>query len=86
MHHRVPGAPRVDQTGTAKPAAIRLIRRALGNVRQHIALPLATVTVLVAAVLAGRLSLAAGLLLNEGTALLIIANRLRLLRRGEHSG
>jgi Cd2+/Zn2+-exporting ATPase len=36
--------------------------------------------VLVAAALAGRLSLAAGLLLNEGTALLIIANGLRLLR------
>jgi len=33
----------------------------------------------VAAALAGRLSLTAGLLLNEGTALLIIANGLRLL-------
>jgi hypothetical protein len=45
-------------------------------VRQSIALPLVTVAVLVAAALAGRLSLAAGLLLNEGTALLIIANGL----------
>ena len=40
---------------------------------------------LVAAALAGWLSLTTGLLLNEGTALLIIGNGLRLLRppRGE---
>ena len=63
------------------PHAIRLASRALGNIRQNIALSLGTVVVLVAAALAGRLSLAAGLLLNEGTALLIIANGLRLLRR-----
>jgi Cd2+/Zn2+-exporting ATPase len=36
--------------------------------------------VLVVAALAGGLSLTSGLLLNEGTALLIIANGLRLLR------
>jgi Cd2+/Zn2+-exporting ATPase len=38
------------------------------------------VAILVAAALTGRLSLTSGLLLNEGTALLIIANGLRLLR------
>jgi Cd2+/Zn2+-exporting ATPase len=62
------------------PHAVRLARRALANIRQNIALSLVTVAVLVAAALAGRLSLASGLLLNEGTALLIIANGLRLLR------
>ncbi len=62
------------------PQAVRLARRALGNIRQNIALSLVTVAVLVAAALAGRLSLTLGLLLNEGTALLIIANGLRLRR------
>jgi len=62
------------------PQAIRLARRALVNIRQNIALSLATIAVLVAAALAGGLSLTSGLLLNEGTALLIIANGLRLLR------
>ncbi len=62
------------------PQAVRLARRALANIRQNIILSLVAVAVLVAAALAGTLSLAGGLLLNEGTALLIIANGLRLLR------
>jgi Cd2+/Zn2+-exporting ATPase len=65
---------------TRLPHAVRLARRAVGTIRQNIALSLATVAVLVVAALAGRLSLTSGLLLNEGTALLIIANGLRLLR------
>jgi Cd2+/Zn2+-exporting ATPase len=65
------------------PKAIRLARRAVGNIHQNIALSLATVAVLVTAALAGWISLTSGLLLNEGTALLIIGNGLRLLR-GEH--
>ena len=59
---------------------MRLARHALGIIRQNVALSLGSVAVLVAAALAGRLSLAGGLLLNEGTVLLIIANGLRLLR------
>ena len=62
------------------PAAIRLARRATQVIHQNVALSLASVAVLVAAALTGRLSLTSGLLLNEGTALLIIANGLRLLR------
>jgi Zn2+/Cd2+-exporting ATPase len=65
------------------PRAVRLARRALANIHQNIILSLATVAALVAAALTGRLSLTAGLLLNEGTALLIIANGLRLLRHTE---
>jgi hypothetical protein len=64
------------------PAAIRLARRATRTIHQNVTLSLATVAVLVAAALTGRLSLTSGLLLNEGTALLIIANGLRLLRPG----
>ena len=62
------------------PAAVRLARRAMANVHQNVALSLAAVAILVVAALAGLLSLTEGLLLNEGTALLIIANGLRLLR------
>jgi Cd2+/Zn2+-exporting ATPase len=65
---------------TRLPTAIRLARRALANIQQNIVLSLATIAVLVPAALLGYLSLTAGLLLNEGTALLIIANGLRLLR------
>jgi Zn2+/Cd2+-exporting ATPase len=57
------------------PAAIRLARRATRTIHQNVTLSLATVAVLVAAALTGRLSLTSGLLLNEGTALLIIAQR-----------
>jgi Cd2+/Zn2+-exporting ATPase len=65
---------------TRLPAAIRLARRALANIRQNIVMSLATIAVLIPAALLGYLSLTTGLLLNEGTALLIIANGLRLLR------
>ena len=68
---------------TRLPAAIRLARRALANIRQNIVMSLATIAVLVPAALLGYLSLTSGLLLNEGTALLIIANGLRLLRDKE---
>lgn len=65
------------------PLALRLARRALANIRQNVALSLAAIALLIPAALAGWLSLTSGLLLNEGTALLIIANGLRLLRRAE---
>jgi Cd2+/Zn2+-exporting ATPase len=67
------------------PAALLLARRALTNIRQNVTMSLVTVGVLIAAALAGRLSLTSGLLLNEGTALLIIGNGLRLIRRGRES-
>jgi Cd2+/Zn2+-exporting ATPase len=68
---------------TRLPAAIRLARRARTNIRQNVALSLATNAVLVTAAVAGAFSLTQGILLNEGTALLIIGNGLRLLRRKE---
>jgi len=68
-----------DQLGKL-PAAITLARRAARVIRQNITLSLATIAALDTAALTGHLSLAAGLLLNEGSAVLIIANGLRLLR------
>jgi Cd2+/Zn2+-exporting ATPase len=67
------------------PQAIRLARRALANIHQNIALSLLVVAGLVPAALTGQLTLTEGLLLNEGSALLIIANGLRRLRRKEAS-
>jgi Cd2+/Zn2+-exporting ATPase len=66
---------------TKLPAAITLARKAAVIVSQNIALSLVAIAALDAAALSGNMSLAAGLLLNEGSALLIIANGIRLLRR-----
>jgi Cd2+/Zn2+-exporting ATPase len=49
-------------------------------VHQYVALSLVGVVALIGCALAGLLSLTGGLPLNEGTALLIIANGLRLWR------
>ncbi len=65
----------------ALPAAITLARRTARIIAQNITLSLAAIAALDAAALTGRMSLAAGLLLNEGSAIVIIANGLRLLRR-----
>jgi Cd2+/Zn2+-exporting ATPase len=67
------------------PEAVRLSRRAVANIRQNVALSLTTVAFLVVAAVSGWLSLTTGLLLNEGSALLIIANGLRLLGPGRGS-
>ncbi|WP_279070798.1 cation-translocating P-type ATPase [Microbacterium lacticum] len=64
------------------PAAIRLSRRARNNIKVNIALSLGVVAVLIVAALAGWMSLTTGLLLNEGSAALIILNGLRMLRPG----
>jgi Cd2+/Zn2+-exporting ATPase len=65
---------------TKLPDAIALARRARTVIRRNIALSLATVALLVTTALTGQLTLATGLILNEGAALVIIANGLRLLR------
>ena len=64
------------------PEAISLARRARSNIRQNVTLSLATVSALVIGALAGWLTLTTGLLLNEGSALIIIGNGLRLLAAG----
>jgi len=62
------------------PAAITLARKTARIIRQNIALSLAAIAALGTAAVTGHMFLAAGLLLNEGSALLIITNGLRLLR------
>jgi Cd2+/Zn2+-exporting ATPase len=62
------------------PYALRLSRRAMGNIRQNVAASLAIVALVVSLALLGKIDLVPGLLVNEGSALLVMANGLRLLR------
>jgi Cd2+/Zn2+-exporting ATPase len=63
------------------PYAVSLARRARTNINQNITLSILMVVVLVTAALTGAFSLTQGVLINEGYALVIIGNGLRLLRR-----
>ena len=62
------------------PAAIRLARRSVANLRQNVVLSMLAIAVLVPTALAGLFSLTTGLLANEAMALVVIFNALRLLR------
>ncbi len=62
---------------------VEISRRTVSVIRQNIAFSLATVALLVTSALLGWVSLTTGLLLNEGSALVIIANGVRLLRPRE---
>lgn len=60
--------------------AIRLSSRSINNILQNIAASLAIVAFLIPSALLGWINLVTGLLLNEVSALIVIANALRLLR------
>ena len=62
------------------PEAIRLGRRALRISRQNIAFSIALLAVLIPAALTGALSVAAAVLIHEGSELLAVANGLRVAR------
>jgi Cd2+/Zn2+-exporting ATPase len=62
------------------PQLFTLSRRTMRNIKQNVFASLAVIAVLVPAALAGSIELLTGLLLNEGTALLVILNGLRLLK------
>ncbi len=64
------------------PEAILLARRTIANIRQNITVALLTVALLLAGVLMGGVTMAAGMLFHEGSVLIVIANAMRLLRRG----
>ena len=67
---------------TQLPFAIELSRKALGVIRQNLAFSVFTVSVLVITAVAGWLELWQGVLGHEVSALLVIANGMRLLRKG----
>lgn len=62
------------------PYALRLSQRSIKNIRQNIIASLAIVAFLVPAALFGWVGLLSGLILNEVSALIVIANGLRLLK------
>ena len=59
---------------------VELSRKTLSNIRQNIGMGLAILAGMALAALFGKITLIQGLILNEGGALLVIANGLRLLR------
>lgn len=63
------------------PEAIALAGRTVANIRQNIVIALTTVAVLLAGVLMGGVTMAAGMLFHEGSVLVVIGNAMRLLRR-----
>jgi Cd2+/Zn2+-exporting ATPase len=60
--------------------AIALSRRTVANLRQNVAIALATVAVLVAGVLAGEVHMAGGMLVHQVSVVVVILNAMRLLR------
>jgi len=62
------------------PAAIRLSKATLRNIRQNVAIALLTVTGLLAGVLLGEVHMAGGMLIHEASVLIVILNGMRLLR------
>lgn len=62
------------------PEAIRLARRTVTVMRQNIAIALLTVVVLVVGVFAGGVTMSIGMLVHEGSVLIVIVNAMRLLR------
>ena len=68
------------------PQAISMARRTLANIRQNMAIALATVVLLLAGVLMGGVTMSLGMLVHEGSVLLVILNGMRLLRRPRERG
>lgn len=62
------------------PQAIRLAKRTVAVMRQNIFIALATVVVLLVGVFAGGVTMSLGMLVHEGSVLVVIFNAMRLLR------
>lgn len=61
------------------PEAIRLSRKTLRIIRQNLFVAVATVAVLLAGVFAGSVNMTGGMLVHQGSLLLVVFNSLRLL-------
>lgn len=60
--------------------ALRIARATSRVIRQNLTIALVTVALLLAGVMAGRVDMAGGMLVHEGSVLLVIANAMRLMR------
>lgn len=68
------------------PQAISLAKRTNRVMKQNIVIALATVVVLLVGVFAGNVTMALGMLVHEGSVLIVILNAMRLLRNRRQSG
>jgi Cd2+/Zn2+-exporting ATPase len=62
------------------PEALRISRATVRVIRQNLAIALVTVAALLAGVMVGEVNMAGGMLVHEGSVLLVIANGMRLMR------
>ncbi|MCD6679572.1 MAG: cadmium-translocating P-type ATPase [Burkholderiaceae bacterium] len=62
------------------PEALRISRATVRVIRQNLAIALLTVAALLAGVLAGHVDMAGGMLVHQGSVLVVILNAMRLLR------
>ncbi|WP_404811362.1 heavy metal translocating P-type ATPase [Gulosibacter chungangensis] len=66
------------------PEAIRLARRTVNIMRQNIAIALITVILLLVGVFSGGVTMSVGMLVHEGSVLIVILNAMRLLRNSRN--
>src|SRR5699024_12100185 len=64
------------------PEAVGLAQRTVRVMKQNIVIALATVVILLLGVFAGGVTMSAGMLVHEGSVLVVILNAMRLLRNG----
>jgi Cd2+/Zn2+-exporting ATPase len=62
------------------PYSLKVSRRAIGAIRQNVVVSLLIVALVVSLALTGKINLVPGLLINEGSALIVMLNGLRLLK------
>ena len=67
------------------PESISLAKRTVSVMKQNIAIALITVVLLLGGVFAGGVTMSIGMLVHEGSVLVVIANAMRLLRNGKYS-
>ncbi len=65
------------------PESISLAKRTVNVMKQNIAISLITVVLLVAGVFAGGVTMSLGMLVHEGSVLVVIVNAMRLLRNAQ---
>ncbi|HEY4557028.1 MAG TPA: HAD-IC family P-type ATPase, partial [Enteractinococcus sp.] len=67
------------------PESISLAKRTVGVMRQNIVIALATVVALLLGVFAGGVTMSLGMLVHEGSVLVVILNAMRLLRNDKQA-
>lgn len=67
------------------PESVSLAKRTVSIMRQNIVIALATVVALLIGVFAGGVTMSVGMLVHEGSVLIVILNAMRLMRNDQHS-